>query len=74
MSRRWGVGVSGAWPTQSEMTLQALAATYGRYYDLWFDGGTYCARYVFGGEPLAADSPEELDSAIRAHLWRQGAR
>ena len=56
------------------MTLQALAATYGRYYDLWFDGGTYYARYVFGGEPLTADSPEELDSAIRAHLWRQGAR
>ncbi len=63
-----------AWPTADEMTLQSLAGLYGRYYDLWFDGGTYYARYVFGGEPLTADSPEELDSAIRADLWRQGAR
>ena len=63
--------MSGAWPTQAEMTLRALAATCGRYYDLWFDGGTYCA---LGGEPLKADSPAGLDSAIRAELWRQGAR
>jgi len=66
--------VSAAWPTAAEMTLQHLATTYGRYYDLWFDGGTYYARYALGGEPLKADSPEGLDSAIRAHLWRQGAR
>ena len=63
-----------AWPTADEMTLQSLAGLYGRYYDLWFDGGTYCARYALGGEPLKADSPAGLDSAIRAELWRQGAR
>ncbi len=66
--------MSGAWPTQAVMTLQALTSAYGRYFDLWFDGGTYCARYALGGEPLKADSPAGLDSAIRAELWRQGAR
>jgi len=59
-----------AWPTADEMTLDGIRAAYGRYYDLWVDGGTYYARHVLDEEPLKADTPAGLDSAIRAHSWR----
>ncbi|HTQ88509.1 MAG TPA: hypothetical protein VMK84_03355 [Streptosporangiaceae bacterium] len=64
--------MTAAWPTEDQMTLDGIHARWGRYYDLWADGGTYYARHALAGEPLKADTPAGLDSAIRADWSRRG--
>ncbi len=47
--------------------LEALDLAWGAAYDIAFREGRYLARRVDGtGKALTADTPEELDAAIRA--------
>ena len=59
-----------AWLTADEMTLTDIQALWGRWYDTWFEDGTWHARHVLDDTPLEADTPAGLESAIRAHRWR----
>jgi len=63
-----------AWPTEDQMTLTAIAETWGVFYDTWFEGGMYRARRADGTALTPAPTPEGLDSAIRADWARRSAR
>jgi hypothetical protein len=53
--------------TPQSRALEDLDSRWGDLYDLAFRNGQYLARRVDGtGKALTADTPEELDAAIRA--------
>ena len=53
--------------TPESRALEDLDSLWGDEYDVGFRGGRYFARRVDGtGHALYADTPEELDAAIRA--------
>jgi hypothetical protein len=53
--------------TPESRALQDLDRAWGHLYDLAYRDGRYLARRVDGtGHALTADTPEELDAAIRA--------
>jgi hypothetical protein len=55
------------------MTLDDVRAAWAPGYDVGEVAGRFWAMRLIGGQPLEADTPEKLDSAIRADLARQGA-
>jgi len=64
-----------AWPTADEMTLAGIQAQWGRwYYVEYTPGGRYRATRPDGHVLPEADTPEGLDSAIRADWSRWGTR
>jgi len=63
-----------AWPTPDQMTLATIAETWGAYYHLEYDEGAYTATRPDGFTLPQADSPESLDSVIRADFSRWGSR
>jgi len=52
------------------MTLTAIQALWGRWYHTWYEDGTYYARHILEYDPIKAATPAGLESAIRAHSWR----
>ena len=66
--------MTAAWPTVDEMTLDGIREAWAEFYDIGCAEGVYCAFWLFDGpmDLLAADTPEGLDSAIRADAARRG--
>ena len=64
-----------AWPTMAEMTLTALRERWSVFYYLEYTPeGRYRATRPDGHVLPEADTPEGLDSAIRADFSRWGTR
>lgn len=69
-----------AWPAEDgidvrdALTMQDIARTWGAYYFLEYSDGMYRATRPDGVDLPPADTPEGLDSAIRADWARWHAR
>ena len=67
--------MTAAWPTMAEMTLAVLSERWGRwYYVEYTPEGRYRATRPDGHVLPEADTPEGLDSAIRADWARWHSR
>ena len=67
--------VSGSWPTAAGMTLDRIRADWGAFYRVEYtEAGRYRATRPDGLVLPEADSPEGLDSAIRADYARWATR
>lgn len=75
------VAVIGAWTALAgldpldALALDELRDAYGTHYDIGYAESVYCAFWLFDGpmDLLTADTPEGLDSAIRADWARRTA-
>jgi len=64
-----------AWPTADETALDDLRSAWGAAYRIGVAGDGYEAQFVFVESPrLTAATVEGLESALRAHWHRWGAR
>ena len=67
--------MTAAWPTAEDAALDELRSAWSAAYRIDADGGGYTARFYFTeSPPLTAATLEGLESAVRAHWFRWGAR
>ncbi len=59
-----------AWTTDDALLLQQVKDDWAGCYDVGYADGEYYAFRLIGGEPLTADTPAGIDSAIRADFVR----
>ena len=68
-----GWQAAGGPSPHDRLTLELIRADWSPFYDAGYVDGTYAAMRIAGGDLLSADTPEGLDSAIRAD-WKRHAK
>jgi hypothetical protein len=62
--------VSAAWVTEDQLLIEQIQADWAGIYDVGYAAGEFWAFRLIGGQPLTADTPAGIESAIRADFVR----